>query len=255
MSEHLLVVGGQRCGSTYLASLLDAHPEIAMARPSRPEPKVFLSDESTARGLDWYERTYFGHATHERLLGEKSTSYLEDPQAPGRAARVLGEPRILAIVRDPVARAVSNWRFSTDNGFETRPLAEALEANLTQPEPWNSGRTSVSPFAYLERGRYAELLEPWRATFPESTHVVLLEELRAGPAAITELYSALGVDPSFLPGHVGRPVNRSHSPTPPLPEELQGRLWGYFAESDARLGALLGKDLPWATPSRRHADR
>ncbi len=247
MTEHLLVVGGQRCGSTYLASLLDAHPDIAMASPSRPEPKVFLSEEDTSRGLGWYERTFFGHATDERLLGEKSTSYLEDPQAPHRAARVLGEPKILAVLRDPVARAVSNWRFSTDNGYETRPLGEALEANLDRSEPWDDGSTSVSPFAYLERGRYATMLEPWRATFPSSTHIVLLEELRGSPTAIGELYAALGVDPSFVPEDIGRPVNASRARTPPLPEELRVRLWEYFAESDARLRALLGKDLPWAT--------
>src|SRR5205085_6683798 len=113
----------------------------------RPEPKVFLSDELTARGLAWYRDTYFAHATGERVLAEKSTSYLEDPEAPGRARRVLGEPQVLAVLRDPVDRAVSNWRFSTDNGFETRPLAEALRANLESSRAWDSRRSSVSPYA------------------------------------------------------------------------------------------------------------
>ena len=45
VTRHLLVIGAQRCGTTYLHDLLDAHPEIAMARPARPEPKVFLADE------------------------------------------------------------------------------------------------------------------------------------------------------------------------------------------------------------------
>ncbi len=81
VTRHLLVVGGQRCGTTYLHGLLDEHPEIAMARPARPEPKVFLSDELSGRGLEWYRSTYFAHATDEKVLGEKSTSYLEDPLA------------------------------------------------------------------------------------------------------------------------------------------------------------------------------
>ncbi|MBA2558792.1 MAG: sulfotransferase, partial [Propionibacteriales bacterium] len=65
MTRHLLVIGAQRCGTTYLHSILDSHPDITMARPARPEPKVFMSDQLVARGLDWYRETYFGHATSE----------------------------------------------------------------------------------------------------------------------------------------------------------------------------------------------
>ena len=81
MIRHLLVIGAQRCGTTYLHTLLDAHPQITMARPANPEPKVFCSDEATrARARQWYRETYFAHAGDELLLGEKSTSYLEDPK-------------------------------------------------------------------------------------------------------------------------------------------------------------------------------
>ena len=47
-SRHLLVIGAQRSGTTYLHSMLEAHPDVAMAQPPRPEPKVFCSDEATA---------------------------------------------------------------------------------------------------------------------------------------------------------------------------------------------------------------
>ena len=62
MSRHLLVIGAQRCGTTFLHTLLDAHPDITMARPARPEPKVFCDPVASAKGLDWYEATYFAHA-------------------------------------------------------------------------------------------------------------------------------------------------------------------------------------------------
>jgi dTDP-4-amino-4,6-dideoxygalactose transaminase len=91
VTRHLLVVGAQRCGTTYLHDQLAAHPQIAMTRPQRPEPKVFLSDELAGRGRDWYVRTYFAHARDEVLLGEKSTSYLEYPEAAARAAALLKE--------------------------------------------------------------------------------------------------------------------------------------------------------------------
>ena len=141
MTRHLLVIGAQRCGTTYLHDLLAAHPRIAMARPARPEPKVFLSDELAGRGVEWYRATYFGHVTDEDLLGEKSTSYLEYPEAAERAAAVLGDPLVLVQLRDPVQRAVSHWAFSSDEGLETRPLETAW--------PRTSRTAAVGPRAHL----------------------------------------------------------------------------------------------------------
>ena len=245
MIRHLLVIGAQRSGSTYLASMLDAHPDIAMARPSRPEPKVFCSDELCEKGLGWYRQTYFAHARHERVLGDKSTSYLEDPKAPARAAEILGEAHVVAVLRDPVARAVSNWQFSTQHGFETRPLEEALRDNLEGEAPWDPGRSSVSPYAYLERGRYVDHLEPWLATFPETSHVLLLDELVADESVLDGLLEGLGVARGALLDPPRSPVNENPHEAPALNSSLRGTLAAYFQSSNHALSTLLGRDLPW----------
>ena len=72
--RHLLVVGAQRCGTTYLSRALDAHPDATMARPSPPEPKVFCDASLSSRGAESYHRTWFAHARDETLLGDKSSS-------------------------------------------------------------------------------------------------------------------------------------------------------------------------------------
>ena len=251
MSRHLLVIGAQRSGTTYLHSLLDAHPQITMARPARPEPKVFLSPELAALGPEWYRSTYFAHATTELVLGEKSTSYIEAPLAAARAREVLGEVDVVAVLRDPVQRAVSNWRFSTDNGFETRPLEQALRENLDGSSGWDSGATSVSPYAYLERGRYTSYLDAWWAVFHDSVHVVLLPELLDAPTTLGDLYATLGVDPTFRPADRRKIVNQSKEPAPALSQELGALLVDYFAASNAALSRRLGRPLPWfETPIR-----
>jgi hypothetical protein len=243
----MLVIGGQRCGTTYLHGLLDWHPEITMARPARPEPKVFLSDELSARGREWYRRTYFAHATDEALLGEKSTSYIEDAEAPARVQRVLGVTECVVLLRDPVERAVSNWRFSTDHGIETRPLEVALRQNLEGPTDWSGLLTSVSPFAYLERGRYLDYLEPWLQAFPSNSHVFFLQELAGDRHTLQRLFRALGVADNVRPPGVAQPMNQSHEGRPPLTMELTNALREYFADSDAALSRRLGRALPWPT--------
>ena len=243
--RHLLVAGAQRCGTTYLSRALDAHPDITMARPSPPEPKVFCDAALSARGIDWYHRTWFAHARDEQLLGDKSTSYLEDPEAPARAAGMLGAPAVVVLLRDPVRRAVSHWRFSTTNGFETRSLEDALLADLREDQAWDPARSSVSPVAYLRRGRYAEQLRPWLTTFADTTHVLLLEELLADHEVLRTLVADLGLDPDRTPVPDDDPVNASPGEVPVPDTGLATTLAGYFEESNTELARLLGRPLPW----------
>jgi hypothetical protein len=245
LTRHLLLIGAQRSGTTYLHSLLDAHPQITMARPARPEPKVFCDPRAAAKGLDWYRDTYFRHATDEQLLGDKSTSYLEDPEAPARARDMLGDANVLAVLRDPVQRAVSNWRFSTENGLETRPLETALRENLTQEAAWDPTVTSVSPFAYVERGRYIDYLGPWLDTFPDTMHVLFLQELVDDPTTIKKLWQTLSVGPGSEEERPTEPVNSIDGEPPTLSPELLGTLSSYFEASNEALSAHLGRSLPW----------
>lgn len=246
MSRHLLVAGAQRCGTTYLRVLLDDHPGVAMAQPARPEPKVLLDPALVARGPQWYRTTYFAHARDGQLLGEKSTSYLDVPAAARAATLLLGDPLVLVQLRDPVSRAVSHWSFSTEHGMEHRDLAEVLEANLAGPLPWDGSGPSVSPFAYLERGRYAEHLRPWVAEHGDRLRVQLLEDLLEAPGAIAETYAWLGLDPGHVPASLGVPVNASSSTSDlTLAPDLVRALRSYYADADAELAQLLGRDLPW----------
>ncbi len=200
---------------------------------------------ATGKGAQWYRETYFAHAGDELLLGEKSTSYLEDPDAPARAEEMLGDIHVLAILRDPVKRAISNWRFSTDNGLETRSLETALSENLAGPRPWDPSRTSVSPYAYVERGRYVDYLVPWMSAFPATSHVLFLEELLVDGHLSDGLWAALGVAPELAPRDQEQAVNQSPGDPPVLSAELLGTLGAYYENSNRALSAHLGRDLPW----------
>lgn len=244
MSRHFLVIGAQRCGTTWLATQLDAQPGVTMARPVRPEPKVFLADLEPGQDLGWYDRTWFAHAGPGQVLGEKSTSYLDRPDAIPRVRALLGDVPLVVQLRDPVDRAVSHWRFSTASGLERRPLEEVLAASLEGPLPWDPALTSVSPYAYLERGRYVEAIRPWREAFGDLLHVQFLEDLLADPARLAETLAHVGAGREV--GEVSRqPVNESELPAPALDPALLEALRQYFADSDRELESLTGRRPPW----------
>lgn len=245
MTRHLLIIGAQRSGTTYLYRILDDHPEIAMAKPMWPEPKVFLDPAKAHRSLTWYEQTYFSEAGKALIHGEKSTSYIESPKAAERAAEMLPGAQIVVMLRDPVERAISNWRYSTASGAEDRPLARALAENLSASRPWDATQTSVSPFAYLERGHYIEYVMTWARAFPGRLHVLFLEEFTGNGDLVSTLYKTLGVDAAHRPATLTQIVNAAAAPREDVAVDLLARLRKSFAASDERLAEWLNRSLPW----------
>jgi LPS sulfotransferase NodH len=248
-----LVAGAQRSGTTLLCELLDRHPQICLARPLRPEPKHFLDDRSVERGPDGFF-ALFPPASRHALCGEKSTSYLEVAAVPQRVRAVLPAARILFCLRDPVARAISNYRFSVANRFETAPPADALLRELTHPPPPPPPGMAVSPFAYLRRGRFAELLAPWERCFPRrQIAIILFEHLVVDPASVlARVWAFLGVDPAPPCDLMLPPANASAGQVV-IAAEVERLLAAHFAEPNRTLAARWQLDLSAWPSAQTHA--
>lgn len=241
--NHLFIIGAQRSGSTYLYHILDEHPEIAMSRPVRPEPKFFLNDQLYARGRAYYEDTYFsGHHGEIRYYGEKSTSYIESVVAANRIHQFYPNARILIILRDPVIRAYSNYRFSVAHKLEDLTFEDALKAEPVRLAE-ASFSTSVNPYAYCKRGHYIDYIETYLKVFDRSQFEILIfEEFVCKPESIQSLYCWLGVDEQFKPESLGKiynPTVQSEQDHSKVFHSLALR----YRDSLERLENLLGKRI------------
>src|ERR1700688_1203151 len=93
-----IIGGAPRCATTWLYVLADRHPEIAMAKPMRPEPKFFLVDELYRQGIAYYATRWFADLRDARLLGEKSANYLENPVAAERIHAALPQVKLIFLL-------------------------------------------------------------------------------------------------------------------------------------------------------------
>jgi len=214
-----------------------------MAKPRRPEPKFFLDDAIYARGLDYYSKTWFAAVEAGVLAGEKSTNYLESPVAAERIHLHLPEAKLLFMLRNPVDRAFSNYRWSRMNGLETEDFETALALEEERTRTLPPSLRYARPFSYLARGLYRAQLEPYFARFsPEQILCLRFEDLDAVPEAIAErLHRFLGVEPR--PGDAAGlgVVNAA----PAAGEEtisaaLRARLERFYETPNRELEALLG---------------
>ena len=242
-----IIGGAPRSGTTRLTAALDAHPDIWLAKPIRPEPKFFLVDELYAEGLDTYSRRWFAGAPDVLAVGEKSTNYLESHAAAARIASDLPQVRLLFVLREPTERALSNYRWSVMNGMESEDFATALSLEERREADLAPELRYARPHAYFSRGRYAQMLRPYYDRFPaEQILVIRFEDLVAEPdRTMVRVHDFLQVP--ARPGPVGHleGVNPS-SGDPRVDPRTLTRLRATYEPTVRELAELIGPSfVPW----------
>ena len=278
MLPNLIVIGAARCGTTSLHRYLNLHPDIEMSPVKEPQ---FFNDWNWHRGLAWYEAQFPASA---KVVGESSPTYTvhpAHPHVPERMASVVPDAKLIYLVRDPIERLVSGYRFRRwILEREDRPLDEALADFETSVHVAAScyamqleqlfPHYPLERILVLEQRALAERrIETLRRAFrflevDESFHAQEFERnynetegLRAsaiGQKAIALLDSTLGPRLSVrvrthAPAFVTRPLQtRPQVPDVALPDDLRERLLDYIKPDTERLRAYTGEAYAdWST--------
>ncbi len=221
-----VVVGAAKAGTTTLFNLLRAHPELCLpegkelpyfAAPQHDyysSPAEFFADAWRRRGPG----QPFGTVTPQYLFGALLGGPPERAAPPGASERIIPgrireaypDARLIAILRDPVARARSQHRMLALKDRERRSFDAAIDAQL-RPEALAESRSRPGAMhdSYVVLGEYGRLLQGYLDVFPREQLLVLFhEELERDPAAVCErTFEFLGVDPAFRPPNLGERYN------------------------------------------------
>lgn len=201
-----LVIGAPKAGSTAVHEALVRHPQLFLSTPK--EPKYFLTgdrrprrrdhrgpgDAHSAREWIWQRARYeqlFDAAPPGTLRGESTPFYLWDKAAHRRIHDAVPHAKLIAVIRDPVDRAYSNWTHLWCDGLE--PEADFAAACAAEPARIAAG---YAPFwRYLDLGRYGEQFQHLFSVFPrEQVHVLRYQQLVDEPArSIDAICEFLGV--------------------------------------------------------------
>lgn len=248
-----IIIGAQKAATTSLYNYLLQNPAVVPAVTK----EVHFFDHRYARGTAWYRSNFpLPAGGRASLCGEASPYYLFHPEVPERIRKTCSGARLIALLRDPVKRAISHYQHEFRRGFERLPLREALEAEesrlagererLADPR---ARSYNYEHYSYLARGRYAEQLERWLNVFPRGQLLVLeSERLSAEPQAVLERVAGfLGIDrwqPDLEARHNRGAYQRPDADVVAFLEE-------YFAEPNRALVRLLGQEFSWAGAASR----
>lgn len=254
-----IIIGTQRGGTSAFYHYLTEHPNIGAA--TTKELNYF--DKHFRKGPWWYRahfptvlRKRYVESVHGRkfVTGEASPYYLFHPLVPKRLAATLPGVKLIALLRNPVDRAYSQYRRNRHMQWETLPFSDAIAAEERRlGDDHDRYGYNFEHFSYLTRGIYADQLQRWLCLFPRERFLILKsEDFYADPAAVLKQTLAfLGVPAAGLmekrtynrfDGYTSRSESRDDCAVSPA---LRRRLNAFFAPHNRRLYELLGKDLGW----------
>lgn len=205
-----LVIGAQKCATSWLYYCLREHPELHLPASKR-EVHYLGGDLHRQRGTEWYFSLLAGAGPGQKT-GDVSVEYLFDPRAPEAVARHLPRARLVAILREPAERAVSACRWHMRKGhLPLTSAGEAVEAVVREFAAGPGEGTSPVLRDVVERGFYDRQLARYLGRLDgEQLLVLLYDEIRAAPlAALERIYRFLGVAPDFEPASLHRRPKRN----------------------------------------------
>ena len=204
---NFLIIGAAKTGTTSIYRYLKQHPQIYMSPAKEPRFFAFEGEtfsfsgpgdekETAKTDLESY-RTLFDGVEKETAIGEASTLYLWSQKATERIQHYIPNAKLIAVLRDPVERAYSNYLHLVNQNRE--PLTDFAVAIAQEEERI---KKNWWPFWYYkQQGFYYIQLQRYYAKFAQSQiKVYLYEDLKNDSLKmLQDIFQFLEVDDRFTP--------------------------------------------------------
>jgi hypothetical protein len=235
-----LGIGAQKAGTTSLHEYMRTHPQLYL--PEAKEQPFFTSDAAYAEGWESFAAVAFHRAPAGRRYGKITPHYLAGPVAwdgpkaepatvvtARRIAELFPDVKLIAMLRDPVERAISSYWQAEVLGDDERSLDEALDQELSAEALEAARAHPTDGHQHIVGGEYGRQLEAYLRCFSrEQLFVGSTAVLGREPMALlADLWRFLGVDDGHVPENLGvryqvRGTGRRIAATGALPRVVKG---------------------------------
>lgn len=195
-TKYLFIGGAPKCGTTSLFRYLSDHPEVCPAR--RKETYFFarkfdLKKVSTgAETTDEFEK-YFSHCSSTENLRIEATPYtLYAKDAAKKISTLLPNSEILFILRNPIKRLMSDYRFHLQRHHPS------TRGSLDDFFEWQFNMRGDIP-SLIKMGCYIDYIRKFLNEFDRNrVHIMIFKDFIANPRdELQELCNGLGIDNAF----------------------------------------------------------
>lgn len=252
-----LIIGVRKGGTRALLEFLSIHPNI---RAKKKEMHFFDLDANYRLGLDWY-RQKMPYSSGDQITIEKTPAYFTAEVVPGRVFRMNRTVKLIVVLRDPVARTISDYAQIYSNRVSRGKDYATFDSVVLSRD--NS--TVNATYRGVSRSLYYEHLMRWLRCFSMSQiHFVNGEKLVSDPLSEVQrverflgLPSRLSSDSFFFNATRGFYCLRVDSKQkclssskgrkhPEVSEHVLHALRNFYQPHNQRFYALVGTDFGWS---------
>lgn len=242
-----VIAGAPKCGTSSLYDCITAHPDVR--RGLRKEPTNFIH----------YPGSHFRAAMNypvrmpwkRFMVGDGSVEYFTHPDGPDNVREVVPNARLIFILRDPVARAWSDYQMYRRAGTDTEDFSQTVERAMRwlsdaslEPLVDAAARHAIHPARYVLCGMYARALARWFDRFRREQCLVLFTEEFAADldGTMAKVFAHLGLPPCSA-GSCTRARHGGYREE--MSPQTAAALRAFYEPHNDRLREMLGRDLPW----------
>ena len=205
---NFLVIGAQKCGTTWMHYILRQHPKIYI--PKCKEIHFFNKSKNYEKDIGWY-KSHFQEVVNEKAIGEATpnyfwtskdtyTYYSRTSNIPELVSHHIPSVKIILILRNPVDRAVSAYYEHIRQG-RISPKSKISDV-------WNK-------YGIKSIGFYDIHLKRWMNYFEKDQFEIFIFEediLKDRIKTYKKVYQFLNVSRSFSPDspHKKKKERKSH---------------------------------------------
>jgi len=280
---NFFIVGAAKAGTTSLYEYLSKVPEIYMS-PIK-EPTYFSANMEDPPQIPVREKQeyldLFHNVVDEKILGEATAVYINEPEASKLIHKVSPNARILISLRDPVERANSHYfNLKRSRIIKSESFHQVLEKFM------NNKKVRPRINRIFSEGQYYEKIKRYLDIFgKDQVKIIFFEDLVNNTlTTMNEIVKYLGLNFVFensdfeihnpylksknefitnilrdheqfkkilqkiIPSSTREKINKAmivYEEKPKMDEKDRKTLIKFYTEDVKKVKKLLGKDLPW----------
>lgn len=179
-----IIIGANKAGTTSLANYLNQHPDIKISDVKEPmfftsmpwmrsatRENANLNENYFSLTLNEYSSLFTCENVQNKILGEASTAYLACPfQSAPWMKKIVPNIKIIAILRNPIDRAISCYKMYVGNNLEERAFSLIADNAINELQVLKGGHGGKE---YIRSGLYSQLLKPYYEIFERKQILVL----------------------------------------------------------------------------------
>lgn len=166
-----LIIGAQKAGTTSLYDWISQHPDIYAPQHLKDYP-FFRSDKLYFKG-EYFLHSKFGKVSHNKIVGGGSVQYIFFKKVPERIYHYNRHIKLILMIRDPVARAISAYRYAKERGLENRPFTEVINYEIKYGDKAYTDYSEANQKFYLSRGLYYKQIEKYLRLFNKDQLLII----------------------------------------------------------------------------------